>query len=91
MATILTTSKGIEQVTPKDGRKFSLEEAQKIVGGYIQLIHIIDTGEILVCNEEGKLYDLPYNGLATLYAHMHDALFSDYIVGNVLVCKHNEI
>lgn len=91
MPYILTPSVGIEQVTPKNGRKFSLEEAQKIVGGYIQLFYIEETEEMIVCNEEGKLHDLPFNELATTYAHMHNALPTDFLVGNVLICKRNEI
>lgn len=91
MATIFTISKGIKRVAPKDGRKFSLEEAQKIVGGYIQLHFIEETNEMIVCNEEGKLHDLLYNKPATIYAHIHNALLTDFLVGNVLICKRNEI
>lgn len=91
MPYILTPSVGIEQVTPKNRRKFTLEEAQNIVGGYIQIFPIEETNELLVFNEEGKLHDLPFNELATTYAHCRNALLTDYLVGNVLICKHNEI
>lgn len=40
----------------------SLESMQKVVGGYIQSIYPFDDGELaLICNEEGKLEQLPLN------------------------------
>ncbi len=41
----------------------TLEELQAIVGGYIQAIYPFDDPVALVCNEEGKLNDLPSNRL----------------------------
>lgn len=41
----------------------TLEELQAIVGGYIQAIYPFDDPIVLVCNEEGKLIDLPLNRL----------------------------
>ena len=38
----------------------SLENLQKTVGGYIETI-ALDNGVVLICNEEGKLRDMPYN------------------------------
>lgn len=49
----------------------SLKTLQKLVDGYIEVIHIVDEleslkqgkliGNDLVINEEGLLFDLPYN------------------------------
>ncbi len=44
-----------ENVSPSNGNDFSLEEAQKIVGGLIEAVALLD-GNILVCNEEDKLH-----------------------------------
>ena len=38
-----------------------LEEMQKVVGGYIQVLYPFDDPVALVCNEEGKLLGLPPN------------------------------
>lgn len=46
----------------------------KIVGGYIEVVGLSD-GNILVLNEEGKLYGLAENPKATAIAHEHKALF----------------
>ena len=62
----------------------SLESMQRIVGGYIQAIYPFeDEGIALVCNEEGKIYDLTPNRY----------LFNEYgepvelIVGNFFICS----
>ena len=42
-------------------KKMSLEDVQKIVGGYIQEIHVSGSDDQHYVNEEGLLYDLPHN------------------------------
>ena len=39
----------------------SLEAMQKIVGGLIEAVYPFDAPVALICNEEGKLLDLPLN------------------------------
>lgn len=39
----------------------SLEGMQRVVGGYIQAIYPFDEPVALICNEEGKLLELPFN------------------------------
>ena len=39
----------------------SLESMQKIVGGSIQAVYPFDEPVALICNEEGKLLNLPLN------------------------------
>ena len=86
MAKVIFTN-GVEQeVSPKNGTDFSLEEMQGIVGGYIEIMPLDKTGEIMVLNEEGKLMRLPLNEKATDY-FLQNSLFDDFIVGNVLVCN----
>lgn len=78
-----------EAVSPKNGKDFKLEQLQKIVGGHIEISQISED-EIMVSNEEGKLLGLPYNQDATyLYQNRFGAI--DFIVGDVLVCKKNEV
>ena len=56
----------------------SLESLQSIVGGYIEAIRFNEY--LLICNEEGKLKNLPAN---ILYRN-------DIIVGNIIVCRMGE-
>ena len=42
--------------------KNTLEEKQKLVGGYIEYTYLNDCDDVaVVCNEEGKIYGLPPN------------------------------
>ena len=38
----------------------SLKNLQNTVGGYIETV-TLNNGVVLICNEEGKLMDMPYN------------------------------
>ena len=40
----------------------TLEAKQELVGGWIEEVHIHGDDEVaLICNEEGKIYEMPYN------------------------------
>ena len=83
LSTIIKTDGTRLNVEPKNKTDFQLEELQKIVEGYIEILPLSST-QIMVVNEEGKLNGMPYNHLATLTAYM--AGIKDVIMGNVLVC-----
>ncbi len=57
------------------------------VGGYIEPIRLAED-LLLYCNEEGKMYNLPYNEVATaLVKSMYESngyTWGDYLVGNVV-------
>lgn len=38
----------------------SLETLQEIVSGFIETF-TLDNGVVVICNEEGRIWDLPYN------------------------------
>lgn len=77
------------EVSPKNGKYFSLEELNSFVDGYIEIVDLMD-GRLMVVNEEGKLIGLPLNLLATVeYQKAYGPI--DQIVGNALVCKKGEI
>ena len=83
MAKYYKTDGTMTEQFPANGKKFTLEEMQKAVGGYIEFLELPD-GSALVCNEDG-LGSLPYNLLATLWARTVPGLeISGYIVGDVL-------
>lgn len=86
MALIIKTSGERTHVSPENGEYFSLEELQKIVVGYIELVNIkkVFTDDVMVVNEEGSLMKLKPNEEASIYAQQP-------IVGDVLICKSTEI
>ncbi len=86
MAEIIYANGRMEQVAPANGSDFSLEEMQRIVGGYIEVLNLND-GRLMVVNEEGKLEGLDLNITATYLYGRH----SDCVVGNVLVCDSKQI
>ena len=61
----------------------SLESMQSVVGGMIQAIYPFEDTVALICNEEGKLLDLPYNrALRTPDANQ----IYDIICGTCFLC-----
>lgn len=38
-----------------------LEDLQKAVGGHIEAVHLFSDPVVLICNEEGRLLNLPEN------------------------------
>lgn len=90
MATLIRTNGTTKQIEPKNGTDFKLEELQKYVGGYIDIIRL-NNGEILVVNDEGKYTEDP-NEAATKIALYHAAIFDwDYISGDVVHCKDEQV
>jgi hypothetical protein len=87
MAKIIKFDGETIEVKPENGTDFSLEELQEIVGGYIETVPTYKRGEILVVNEEGKLLGLPFNREATVLAR----IYNDYIAGDALLCKEDEV
>lgn len=65
--------------------KFSLEELQTAVGGYIELVPIRSlTGDFLVVDEDGLSKELPLNNDASAFANKP-------IVGTALLIQSKDI
>lgn len=79
-----------KEVSPKNGKTYSLDELQEFVGGYIEIITKPDGSQMMVVNEEGKLEGLHYNLNAT-HVFLGWGYSNDYIAGNALVCDANHI
>jgi len=84
MTAMLIRADGTEvEITPK-AKKFSLEELQALVGGYIEAVpHVpggLDADDDMICNEEGKLRGMPLNRKASMLA-------AQLIVGDVVILK----
>lgn len=97
MATIIYTDGKMKSVTPANGKWFTLEEKQEIVGGNIEILPTRE-GQNLVINEEGKLCGLDVNLHATLlYAYglvvtkENKIALHDIIVGPALYCTDEEL
>lgn len=79
------------EIFPANGKMFELEEVQRLVGGYIEIVNL-GGEDVMVVDEEGKLKGKPVNTVATIIAHMRHAIHhNDCIVGDVLICKNCEI
>lgn len=89
MATIYRVDGSEEEVEPKSGKTFKLDELQAIVGGYIQIVDLPNK-QIMVLDEEGKLKDYRYNPRATILTRGILAP-NDVIVGDVLVCESKQV
>ena len=83
-AELIKATGSVQEIEPKNGTDFSLEELKTIVDGYIQVVWLKD-GRIMVVNEEGKIHRLPLNVRATCIVNGEG--IADTIVGNVLICR----
>jgi hypothetical protein len=75
-----------ETVHPHNGKKFTLEELQAFVGGYIERVQL-KAGHghaTMYANEDGKGKDLPYNAHASAMAALFEG---DYVCGTVIVVR----
>lgn len=83
---LITMDEDVQEVQPANGKTFELEEAQKFVDGYIEIVYL--PGDfIMIVNEEGKYYK-NLNSIATWLARMHHVIMpNDYICGDVVVCR----
>ena len=84
-AYIISESGDVSEIKPKNGTDFSLEEAQQVVDGHIEVVNLNDK-QIMIVNEDGK-FTKDINQLATAIARANRALFNyDFISGDVILC-----
>jgi len=85
MATLIKVDGTKETIIPEknNGKLCSLEQMQKAVGGYIELVYLPDH-KIMVVDEEGICKNKEQNTIATNMANQ-------IIVGDVLIIKDTEI
>ena len=78
----------IENINPKNGTDFTLEEVYAYVGSPVQLLDVSEN-EYALINEEGKYRDMDYNSLAT---ELLDGIIfpGDYIVGNMMIVNKSQ-
>ena len=90
MAILIQPDGAMVDVFPGDGHRFTLEELQAHVGGYIEAVKTLMeterngyTIEIIYVNEEGLLMGLEHNLQASMIVGKH-------IVGNALALFQGE-
>ena len=72
-------------VVPDNGTDFQLEELKEAIGGgWIETV-LLRNGQIMVCDDEGRIKKLPINPRATLLYG------SSPVHGDVLICQRNQI
>lgn len=80
-----------ETIEPKDGSKYTLEELQEYVGGYIECIPFFND-LLLIVNENGKLDNFEENVYATMVVQAFNAIQpTDYISGNAVIINNDEL
>ena len=90
MARLYKTNGEIIEMKPENGSDFSLEELKCVTDGLLELVYL-DSETMMVVDEEGKLKGLPYNENATDVFRKQYPDRNDYIVGNALVMKNNQL
>ena len=81
MATLYRVDGTQEEVKPANGVRFTLTELQGFVGGLIEQARTI-AGDLMYCDEEGKLKSKLVNRIATARYRFG---YLDPIVGDVVV------
>lgn len=72
-------------VRPKNGTDFGLEEAQKLVGGYIEVV-TISKGLIAIIDEEGRVKNKENNIKADGCIAYHSGMVTQ-LHGTVVLCN----
>ena len=88
MAKLYEVGCPVREVQPKVGKKFTLQEAQSLVGGWVEVVHL-EGDNILLCDEEGLLKEKPVNQEASVMAKRM-GWKGGFLVGSVLFLKNNE-
>jgi hypothetical protein len=82
MAYLLNEDNRMEPLPPENGRYFTVEELQEIVGGDFKIVDL-ESGEKAVISENQELWDKRLNTLASMMA-------GKSFTGNVLIVQDME-
>lgn len=73
----------VEEISPANGRDFSLSEVQELVHGLIDVVNIPDSEMIFIVNDEGILLNMEQNIFASFICSLMFgqpcALFGDVV------------
>jgi hypothetical protein len=86
---LITAKDELKHTPPANGKAYTLEEMQGLVGGYVQILET-PLGHLMVMDEEGKFKKKPYNMAATTI--MRSVLGrGDYVAGDVIYCDRSMV
>ncbi len=81
----------MSNVEPKSGSTYTVEEIRELIGcEWVTIIHL-GGGSMLVVDEEGKMNNKPVNSFATQLAKDAKVNMLDYVVGDVLLIRTEEL
>ena len=83
MATLIRATGEQMTVKPASGGKFTLEELQGFVSGFIERIDL-ENGKAMYINEDGKALQMKRNVAATVCLQQRGCLQGDYIAGDAV-------
>ena len=90
MAKLFKIDGRVINVEPNNGTDFSYEELKSYIGGgYIECVPT-NTGEYIICDEEGKLKDFEINWKAS-EAYGSCLNLGDFLVGDILIIGQDQI
>lgn len=89
MATLIRATGEQMTVKPASGGKFTLEELQGFVSGFIERIDL-QNGKAMYINEYGKAMQMKRNISATVCLQQRGCLQGDYIVGDAVILDYSE-
>ena len=91
MAKLLTTAGETKEVQPASSKRgFTLKELYSLIGcDLVEVVGPNKKGEIMICDEEGKINGSERNQLATDWYWENYGPW-DIIMGNAVICKNSE-
>lgn len=85
MQNVKITPEGIIEDLKPAGERFTLQELQTIVGGYIEVYQTNDKKKKIVVNEDGNYAKLKYNNFASDFFNQNTKFKNIKISGTVAV------
>ena len=89
MATLIRATGEQMTVKPASGGKFTLEELQGFVSGFIERIDL-QNGKAMYINEDEKAMQMKCNIEATVCLQQRWCLQGDYIAGDAVILDYSE-
>lgn len=89
MATLIRATGEQITVKPASGGKFTLEELQGFVSGFIERIDL-ENGKAMYINEDCKALQMKRNIAATVCLQQIGCLQGDYIAGDAVILDYSE-
>lgn len=88
MAELIKSNGDTQEITPKNGKSFTLEEVYKLLTCETVEVIPLPKKRYMIIDEEGKLKPNPVQNFEGTYLlHQARGISDDYIVGDVIICE----